>query len=76
MAGELNVLCAGAVKGLVLALQPEFERISGLQLASTFGAVGAMREQLDGGAILEYFAPLNGWLEEQNKGQKCDWKAG
>jgi peptidyl-dipeptidase A len=33
-------------------------------------------EQLDGGAILEYFAPLNTWLQEQNKGQTCTWKAG
>jgi peptidyl-dipeptidase A len=33
-------------------------------------------EQLDGGAILEYFAPLNTWLQEQNKGQACEWKAG
>jgi molybdate transport system substrate-binding protein len=47
---RVHLLSAGAAKGLVLALQPEFERISGLQLASTFGAVGAMREQLDDGA--------------------------
>jgi peptidyl-dipeptidase A len=33
-------------------------------------------EQLDGGAILEYFGPLNTWLQEQNKGQACEWKAG
>ena len=24
-------------------------------------------------AILDYFAPLQKWLEEQNKGQKCGW---
>ena len=24
-------------------------------------------------AMLEYFAPLQTWLEEQNKGQKCGW---
>ena len=33
-------------------------------------------EQLDGSAVLEYFAPLKGWLEEQNKGKACGWKAG
>ncbi|HEY2978877.1 MAG TPA: substrate-binding domain-containing protein, partial [Burkholderiaceae bacterium] len=49
-ATRVHLLSAGAAKGLVLALQPEFERASGLKLASTFGAVGAMREQLDGGA--------------------------
>ncbi len=46
----VHLLSAGAAKGLVLALQPDFERGSGLQLASTFGAVGAMREQLEAGA--------------------------
>jgi peptidyl-dipeptidase A len=29
--------------------------------------------QMDGSAILEYFAPLRGWLAEQNKGQTCGW---
>ena len=42
----LNVLCAGAVKGLVLALQPRFEAETGVALNATFGAVGAMRDAL------------------------------
>jgi molybdate transport system substrate-binding protein len=46
----VHLLSAGAAKGLVLALQPQFERASGLQLVSTFGAVGAMRELLDAAA--------------------------
>jgi peptidyl-dipeptidase A len=29
--------------------------------------------QMDASAILEYFAPLRGWLAEQNKGQQCGW---
>ena len=29
--------------------------------------------QMDASAILEYFAPLSAWLEEQNKGQACGW---
>jgi peptidyl-dipeptidase A len=29
--------------------------------------------QMDASAILEYFAPLRGWLKEQNKGQQCGW---
>jgi peptidyl-dipeptidase A len=29
--------------------------------------------EMDGSAILEYFAPLQGWLAEQNKGQQCGW---
>jgi peptidyl-dipeptidase A len=27
----------------------------------------------DASALLEYFAPLRKWLEEQNKGQQCGW---
>ena len=34
--------------------------------------VGAGRKA-DAGALLEYFAPLRAWLEEQNKGQTCGW---
>jgi peptidyl-dipeptidase A len=29
--------------------------------------------QMDASAMLEYFAPLMAWLEEQNKGQQCGW---
>jgi molybdate transport system substrate-binding protein len=47
---QLDLLCAGAAKGLVEALQPEFERATGATLHATFGAVGAMREKLDAGA--------------------------
>ena len=30
-------------------------------------------EQMDGSAVLEYFAPLQTWLVEQNKGKTCGW---
>ena len=30
-------------------------------------------KKMDASAILEYFAPLQKWLEEQNKGQDCGW---
>lgn len=30
-------------------------------------------EQMDASAVLEYFAPLQGWLKEQNKGKQCRW---
>ena len=33
-------------------------------------------EQIDGGAVLEYFAPLQQWLQQQNKGKSCGWQAG
>jgi len=29
--------------------------------------------QMDASAIPEYFAPLRGWLKEQNQGQQCGW---
>jgi peptidyl-dipeptidase A len=29
--------------------------------------------QMDGKALLTYFAPLQQWLEAQNKGQNCGW---
>src|SRR5471032_3152359 len=29
--------------------------------------------QMDAGALVEYFAPLQAWLKEQNKGQTCGW---
>ncbi len=31
------------------------------------------QRDMDASAILEYFAPLQKWLEEQNKGQQCGW---
>ena len=30
-------------------------------------------KQMDATAILEYFAPLQAWLKEQNKSQTCGW---
>ena len=28
---------------------------------------------MDASALIEYFAPLAGWLREQNKGRECGW---
>ena len=28
---------------------------------------------MSGKAVVAYFAPLQAWLEEQNKGQQCGW---
>ena len=30
-------------------------------------------KQMDATAILDYFAPLKAWLDQQNKGQVCGW---
>jgi peptidyl-dipeptidase A len=31
--------------------------------------------EMDASAIIDYFAPLMGWLKEQNGGQQCGWGA-
>ncbi len=31
------------------------------------------QRQMDASAMLDYFAPLQKWLDEQNKGQKTGW---
>src|SRR5258706_27895 len=50
MAMVLNILCAGAVQGVVKALQGPFEIDTGATVHARFGAVGAMKEALQGGA--------------------------
>jgi molybdate transport system substrate-binding protein len=47
---DLHILSGGAAQGLVGALAPAFERETGCRIAGTFGAVGAMRDKLLGGA--------------------------
>lgn len=31
------------------------------------------QREMDGSAIIDYFAPLNAWLKEQNKDRQCGW---
>ena len=31
------------------------------------------KEQMDASAVLEYFAPLQEWLQQQNAGRNCGW---
>ncbi len=46
----LDVLCAGAVQGLVKALAPVFTERTGATVRAQFGAVGAMKDALMNGA--------------------------
>jgi molybdate transport system substrate-binding protein len=46
----LAVLCAGAAKGLVAALEPAFTAETAVAIVGTFGAVGTLREALVAGA--------------------------
>ena len=32
------------------------------------------QRQADASAIIEYFSPLQAWLNDQNKSQTCAWK--
>ena len=48
-AASLHVLCAGAVQGVVKALQERFEQEAGVSLQARFGAVGVLKEALLGG---------------------------
>ena len=35
--------------------------------------VSSGETEIDPTAMLEYFAPLETWLKEQNQGEKCGW---
>ena len=37
------------------------------------GYIGRGERQMSGKAMVEYFAPLKKWLDEQNKGEKAGW---
>ena len=50
MTAELHLLCAGAMQGLVGALQAQIEQGGARVLRARFGAVGALREALRAGA--------------------------
>ena len=38
--------------------------------------LGTGRREMDATAILDYFAPLQAWLDEQNAGRSCGWEQG
>jgi molybdate transport system substrate-binding protein len=46
---KLEILSAGAAKGVVLALQAQFLASSGAAINGSFGAVGSIREKFDAG---------------------------
>ena len=63
-ARPLKLLCAGAVKGLVEALQARFLAAGGATVEGRFGAVGAMRESLLGGAPCDVMIVTEAMLAE------------
>jgi len=63
---QLKLLSGGAAQGLVQALAPRFKAETGAEVDGTFGAVGAMRDALVGGApadLVILTAALIGALE-------------
>ena len=60
----LNLLCAGAAQGLVEALQGGFEAAIGTALSARFGAVGAIKEALLGGAPCDVMVTSAAQLDE------------
>ena len=64
----LNLLCAGAAQGLVEALQGGFEAVSGAAVHTRFGAVGAMKEALLGGALCDVMVTSAAQLDELVRG--------
>jgi len=50
---KLTILSGGAAQGLVGTLAAEFKARSGCEIDGTFGAVGAMRDKLLGGAAAD-----------------------
>lgn len=49
----MHLLCAGAARAVAQALIPPFERDTGVRVAATYGAVGALRERLAEGAACD-----------------------
>ena len=62
MTADIHLLCAGAVQGLVGALQPQFEEAGARVLRARFGAVGALREALRAGAPCDVMVATNAML--------------
>jgi len=60
----LQLLCAGAVKGLVEAVRERFGASSGAAIEARFGAVGAMRDALHGGAACDVMIVTEAMLLE------------
>jgi molybdate transport system substrate-binding protein len=61
---RLHVLSGGAAQGLVTALAGEFRAATGYEIAGTFGAVGAMKEKLLGGAPADVLILTRALIDE------------
>jgi molybdate transport system substrate-binding protein len=64
MARTLRILSGGAAQGLVSRLQPAFEKKHDCVIEGSFGAVGAMRDKLLGGAPCDLLILTQALIEE------------
>jgi molybdate transport system substrate-binding protein len=60
---QVDLISAGAAKGIVEALAHSFREAHGATIAGTFGAVGAMKERLLGGAPCDVIVLTQALLE-------------
>ena len=64
MTRTLRILSGGAAQGLVSRLQPAFEQQHGCRIEGSFGAVGAMKEKLLGGAACDLLILTQALVDE------------
>lgn len=64
---SLTILSGGAANGLVAALAPRFKSDTGVDIDGTFGAVGAMRDKLIGGASADLLILTSALIAELTK---------
>lgn len=65
---QLHVLSGGAAQGLVQAVAAEFTSATGLDIAGTFGAVGAMRDKLLAGSPVDLLILTKALIAELEEG--------
>ena len=68
----MHLLSAGAAKGLVDAQRGPFERTSGVRIEAQFGAVGAMKEALLGGAPCDVLILTQSMLDDLGRRELVD----
>ena len=64
---KLAILSGGAANGLVATLTPQFKAETGADIDGTFGAVGAMRDKLIGGASADLLILTSALIAELTK---------
>ncbi|MBK6005263.1 substrate-binding domain-containing protein [Ramlibacter ginsenosidimutans] len=72
MPKTLNILSGGAAQGLVSRLQAAFEQQHDCRLQGSFGAVGAMRDKLLGGAPCDLLILTQALVDELGRQGRAD----